>query len=49
MIFHANPQKLDRYFLPTISAFPYIGNSTKGDRVLTRSGDFTRIYDVRGW
>jgi len=48
VIFHANPQRFDGDFLAAISAFPYVGNSTEGDRVITYSGDFTG-YDIRGW
>jgi len=40
VVFHANPQRLDRNFLSAIFALPYIDNGTKGDWTIAHSGDF---------
>jgi len=48
VIVQGNPQPLDADFPSAVSAFPYIGKSTKGDRAITNSGNLSG-YGVRGW
>ena len=48
VIVHGNSQPFDTDFLAAVSAFPYVGKPTKGDRAITDSGDLSG-YRIRGW
>jgi len=47
-ILRGNPQCLDTDFLAAVSALPYIGKATTGNRFVPDSGEITG-YGVRGW
>ena len=48
VVIQRHPQPFDADFLAAISAFPYVGKPTKGDRAITSPGDLSG-YRVRGW
>ena len=45
VIFHANPQMLDKHLLVVMGAFPYVGDATEGDWAIAHSGDLIK-YDA---